>query len=72
MRGPATSSGGRGNRAFANVPEKTDVLDLARRKFMEPEAAKAGVLIAEIPGHKPVGISLVDAVSDYLEDINPS
>jgi hypothetical protein len=54
------------------VPEKTDVLDLARRKFMEPEAAKAGVLIAEIPGHKPVGISLVVAVSDYLEDINPS
>jgi hypothetical protein len=31
------------------VPDRTDVLDLARRKYLEIEAAKAGVLIAETP-----------------------
>jgi integrase len=53
------------------VPDRTDVLDLARRKYLEIEAAKAGVLIAETPEQAPPGITLADAAADYLEDIKP-
>jgi hypothetical protein len=53
------------------VPDRTDVLDLARRKYLEIEAAKACVLIAETPEQAPPGITLADAAADYLEDIKP-
>jgi hypothetical protein len=45
------------------VPDRTDVLDLARRKYLEIEAAKAGVLIAEIPEQASPGIMLADAAT---------
>jgi hypothetical protein len=53
------------------VPDKADVLDWARRKFLELQAAKAGVLIAESQEQASPGIALADAATDYLEDIKP-
>jgi hypothetical protein len=59
------------SRSREPVPDKADVLDWARRKFLELQAAKAGVLIAETPEQVSPGITLADAAADYLEDIKP-
>jgi hypothetical protein len=53
------------SRSREPVPDKADVLDWARRKFLELQAAKAGVLIAETPEQASPGITLTDAAADY-------
>jgi integrase len=53
------------------VANKEDVLDRARRKFLELAAGRAGVPIAEASNGQSSGVSLADAIQDYLEDIKP-
>jgi len=54
------------SRSREPVPDKADVLDWARRKFLELQAAKAGVLIAETPEQASLGITLADAAADFV------
>jgi integrase len=53
------------------VPEKGDVLELARRKRLELEAQKAGVPLAEAGEEPPPGPTVHEAVAAYLENIKP-
>jgi integrase len=53
------------------VPEKADVLDLARRKRFELEATKAGVPVAEAADGSGHGPTVHEAVHTYLENIKP-
>ncbi len=53
------------------VPEKADVLDLARRKRLELEASKAGVSLAEPVNGSGRGPTVHEAVHTYLENIKP-
>ncbi|HEY3453201.1 MAG TPA: tyrosine-type recombinase/integrase [Bryobacteraceae bacterium] len=53
------------------VAERTEVLDRARRKRLEIEAALAGLPIASPNGHGSRSISVQQAVEEFLENIKP-
>jgi hypothetical protein len=53
------------------VAERTEVLDRARRKRLEIEAALVGLPIASVDGHANGGISVQQAVEEFLENIKP-
>ena len=53
------------------VAERTEVLDRARRKRLEIQAVLAGLLIVPPNGHAGGGVSIQQAVEEFLENIKP-
>jgi integrase/recombinase XerD len=56
-------------RCRQSVKDSAGVLDQARRKAIELDAGKAGIEVADVDGFDRVRV--VDAVGDYLKEIEP-
>jgi integrase/recombinase XerD len=53
------------------IPDKSEVLESARRKRLELDASRAGIVLADLPEQEGAGVTLRDAVDEYLEDVRP-